>query len=414
MVIVSSMDRNNDVIMSGNRTVEPDQAAEEITGAALEEDMGLHTPAGLSASAPEFYPSHGISHPIPTNLSTSTSAAAPSSGATMPVNPQNGSNNDSSIMWPSTAVGDSQKQDYSGQDSGAGRSSVRQSSNIWERLGPRVNNGNGPATSLLPAEPNFVTSRLPEEHTQSWAEWAQSIGSLPDSPSDAAAKWAAALRVAAGAATAAAASSNSNSRTSLARGGSDDLAFMASYDGAAQAEESSQLALASWGEGGNSGDAFTGGNSGSLHGGRGVPFSYRGGRGGPGGRVGRGGGRNFTWVREGLRGRGRGTGAAAGGVGRGAAMGTVGRGFRGAGTGRGRPVVAKSLLGKGGGWHSTKSVVARSGAGTTSQAAAAPAGRGSGWERETWNKVWVRKELRTAEENGGIGAGTAQEANENS
>lgn len=413
IVLVPSRSRYSDVIMSGSgRTVEPDQAAEEITGAPLEEDMGLHTPAGLRASAPEFQPSHGISHAIPANMSISTSAPAPS----MPVNPQNDGNDDSSLMWPSTTVEGSQKQDYSVQDSGAGRSGGRQPSSIWERLGPRVNNGNGPTTSLLPAESIFVNSRLPEEHTQNWAEWAQSIGSLPDSPSDAAAKWAAALRVAAGAATAAAASSNSTgiSRTSLARRGSEDLAFMASYDGAAQAEESSQFELASW-EGGISGDAVTGGTSGSLGGGRGVSFSWRGGRGVPGGRVGRGGGRNFTWVREGLRGRGRGTGAATRGVGRGVVMGAGGRGFRGVGTGvgRGRPIVAKSLLGKGGGWHSTKSVVARSAAGTTSQAAVAP-GRGGGWERETWNKVWVRKELRTAEKNGGGDAGTAQEANENS
>lgn len=240
---------------------------------------------------------------------------------------------------------------------------------VWSRLGQRVapaaiNNGHssdggGPGFDAQPhrAPPQQQIDQRGDD-TQQWADWAQTMGGVPGSPSDAAVKLAAALRVAAGAATAAAAANGSVGAVSAS--GAAELAYMTS------------LATPRHAEGATA--ASSGGGS--------AGWMSR------GGRVGRGG-RSNTWVRGGLKGRGAEAGGRAG-VARGG-----GRAFRGGRRGRG--IVAKSL-GRGGGWHSTGSVATggRGGAGVPSSAATAAVAAVAGGQRETWNKVWVRKDLRAA------------------
>ena len=409
----------------GDDAVEFDEVPEEAAQAPLEEAKDvittLRAPGKLRVSAREFQPtSDGVSRAVPP-VSPSALVSGPSALSSY----EQGGPDTFDSTWQHTRTGEGEDEMYD-QDFAAADyegSAVRggHSSNVWSRLGPRANvNGSGSgagnynartttsAASLsFPADArDFLDAqRLAggSRGTQTWAEWAQSIGSVPGSPSDAAAKWAAALRVAAGAATAAAASSNNSANVNasiagggmgmpLARGGSEDLAYMASYSAAAQAEEGLPFGMAGMGW-----EESVGGSSGGRGGGRGS-------RGGLGGRFGRGraGGRNFTWVREGLRGRGRGRGVPGG------------RGFRGAGTWRGRGVAPKSL-GKGGGWHSTGSAAGR-GAGTATAAMAEPGsgvgGRGPAvGQRETWHKVWVRKDLQ-GEAEGSAGVGAAQQHGE--
>lgn len=254
---------------------------------------------------------------------------------------------------------------------------------VWSRLGQRVApvaTNNGHSSDVVGSGCDSPPHRAPpQQHTdqrgddtQQWADWAQSMGSVPGSPSDAAVKWAAALRVAAGAATAAA--TVNGSVGAVPASGAAELDFMTSLATPRHAEGATAASLG-------------GGSAGWMS---------------RGGRVGHGG-RSNTWVRGGLRGRGAEVGGRAG-VARGG-----GRAFR-AGR-RGRGVVAKSL-GRGGGWHSTGSVATggRGGAGVPPAAATAAVAAVAGGQRETWNKVWVRKDLRAASDAGPPGQQQPDEA----
>lgn len=311
---------------------------------------------------------------------------APADGARLPagaaaasVEPYSGTGGSSQLKASASAW---EPRQTAGEESG--HEEDRPRSSVWGRLGKRVvptttttNNGHsggggGGGGSGFDAQSRYNSSSAPVEQlvderddAQQWADWAQSMGSVPGSPSDAAAKWAAAIRIAAGAAATGATPAPGVNGNVGAVPASDraELAFVTGLETPRHAE----------------------GIVAAAPGGGSVGWTSS-----RGGRVGGRGGRSNTWVRDGLRGDGtEGRGGRAG-VARGG--GRVVRGGR-----RGRGFAAKSL-GRSGGWHSTGSVAAggRGGGGAASAGAMRPAAAVAGVQRETWNKVWVRKDLRTA------------------
>lgn len=211
-----------------------------------------------------------------------------------------------------------------------------------------------------------------------WDEWVKSIANMPDAPSDTAAKWATALR-------AATAAVNGGSMVSTVAGGSSSVASVS---------DKPQGDVASSAEAQEGGMSTTGGSAG-------------------GGVRGRGTSGRSTWVRGRGRGwtlgRGRGRegfpGAGVSWEGTGGHTtwspptrgGRFSRGGRvGRGRGRGAAVPVRQL-GLGGGWHSSGSTGRGGGAPARGTPASGAAGGRSDMglraQRETWNKVWVRKDI---------------------
>lgn len=260
--------------------------------------------------------------------------------------------------------------------------------------------GNGHGVSgtvrgnLTWTNPNLKRQQPHQQQGTHWADWAQSKqgNGKGSSPSEAVAKWATALRVAAAVNGTASPGAN-NALTVVSE---ESLALLASL--------SAEEAVAAAGFGAAQ-------HMGTFGRGRGRA------------------GRNATWVRGGQTARGRGRGrdstAATGwvpAIGRGG--GRVPRGGRG-GRGRGIAVPVKSL-GRGGGWHSTGTAVDRGAAGADvgdgegemegGRGMGRGRGRGAGRlsergvPRETWNKVWVRPDLVQRAEGGDAGGGGEKRA----